>query len=348
MSSAQGLTLGVIVCCRDEARVIERRLVKLGLSAWPAAERRHAVVVVDDGSQDDTARRAAEVGAHAFGEDVAFEVLANRSRPGKAGALATAVAHLAGRVDVLVLTDADVLNASDALVALTDRFATRPDVGMVTGAQRFVGGEYKLGGADPATSLRDAGTFYDRCTSWVRAAESWSGQVFSVHGQLLAWRADLGLVPSLELAADDLDLMRQVRQRGLRVERAGPAQFSEVKLQGEARRAQAIRRVRAYLQFAETLDPARAPDAVTRWQWRFYKHFPPAFPALAAVLVSVFAVLASLALRWGTAPLVPMSIAWMFAVVVLASRLWGPASLVLEAKKLEQVASVEPRWSTPR
>ena len=30
-----------------------------------------------------------------------------------------------------------------------------------------------------------------------------AGRVFSVHGQLLAWRADLGLAPTRGLAADD-------------------------------------------------------------------------------------------------------------------------------------------------
>ena len=39
---------------------------------------------------------------------------------------------------------------------------------------------------------------WDRWTARARRLESRFGALFSVHGQLLAWRAELGLLPSFE------------------------------------------------------------------------------------------------------------------------------------------------------
>ena len=43
----------------------------------------------------------------------------------------------------------------------------------------------------------------------MRAFESRFGKLFSVHGQLMAWRSCLGILPTPGYAADDLDLMLQ-------------------------------------------------------------------------------------------------------------------------------------------
>ena len=59
-AAAAGAVLGVLVPCHDEAGVIERKLRNLAAVRWPASERPHALIVVDDHSSDDTARLAAE------------------------------------------------------------------------------------------------------------------------------------------------------------------------------------------------------------------------------------------------------------------------------------------------
>ena len=61
-----GLVLGVIVPCRNEVAVIERKLRNLVIGRWPFSQRPHQIVVVDDGSNDGTAERARELCAQLF------------------------------------------------------------------------------------------------------------------------------------------------------------------------------------------------------------------------------------------------------------------------------------------
>ncbi|MEO6708881.1 MAG: glycosyltransferase [Planctomycetota bacterium] len=343
------LTLGVIVCCRDEERVIERRLRNLARSIWPESSSQHRVVVVDDGSLDKTVELAAVVGAETLSHQVRLEVIPNRFRPGKCGAIESAIAHLGQGIDVIVLTDADVIHPPDAMLELARRFEARPALGMVTARQRFVRSMRADGNTGPAT-LVDVGGMYDRCTSWVRMIESMCGRTFSVHGQLLAWRANLCLVPDPDLMADDLDLMRQVRLRGLRVEQSNRARFFELKLKGEPRRNQAVRRVRAFLQFARTLDVEAARDPITRWQWRYYRHVPAAYSLLAGVafLFLIAGVLTiSVAVsgeRFHLALQVP---AWLI-LLGIGRRLWWIHQVVAESKRLELSPSANNQWSTAR
>jgi hypothetical protein len=44
-----GLVLGVIVPCRNEAAVIERKLLNLATGRWPFSKRPHVILIVDDG-----------------------------------------------------------------------------------------------------------------------------------------------------------------------------------------------------------------------------------------------------------------------------------------------------------
>ena len=41
--------LGVLIPCRDEAWVVERKLTNLARCAWPVCDRPHCIVLVDDG-----------------------------------------------------------------------------------------------------------------------------------------------------------------------------------------------------------------------------------------------------------------------------------------------------------
>lgn len=263
-------TLGVLVPCRNEARVVRRKIANLAQCDWPNASRSHRLVIVDDGSDDGTRETARAALAEFEGElrarGVVVEVVENDVRPGKTGAITQGLRTLGEAADLIVLSDADVLLAPDALVELARPFETDPQVAMACAAQVMLD---ELP-ADGVLDLRAANrsSVYDRATAWVRRLESALGAVFSVHGQLMAWRRSLAIEPTRGMAADDLDLMLQARCAGRRVVFAPRARFFEERpAAAEDRRRQAARRARAFLQFLE--HPRRAEFAAAGpWPWR--------------------------------------------------------------------------------
>ena len=232
MSLAAGpsrVRIVVLVPARDEARVIGRKLRNLAWCSWPEGEG-HLCCVVDDGSSDGTAELAEREGVGFAG--ARLEVYRNEGRAGKAAAIGAALASLEARgerFDVVLLSDADVLLARDALVRCVERLSSDERLGVVCGAQVFV----RDLGPGPAPESADgsapapASELYDRWTARVRRFESRWGRLFSLHGQLCAWRAGLGLEPPAGLAADDLELGFRARLRGLRVELVSGARFFE-------------------------------------------------------------------------------------------------------------------------
>lgn len=251
------MRLAVLIPCHNEAAVIARKLRNLGAAEFPASSEPHLVVVIDDGSSDATAAIASaklavfrpKTGATAR---VEARVIPNDVRAGKSGAIEAGLRAVAGRCDLVVLTDADVVIATDALVELARAFGRDSRLGMATGKQRFVrslADDGTLSGTGGA-ALQGEPSFYDGAAASVRRVESQVGLVFSVHGQLMAWRESLALVPTAGIAADDLDLMLQVRSKGARIEQVAQAVFCEVRApKGDARRQQVVRRARAYHQF---------------------------------------------------------------------------------------------------
>ncbi len=346
--------LGVLIPCRDEALVVERKLENLARGAWPECDRPHRIVLVDDGSSDRTRELANELAASTFAarRDVELVVVPNSRRPGKAGAMQCALERL-GDVDLCVLTDADVVLAFDALVELAAHFERDERVGMLSGSQRFVRDLAADGSCRAADGgeLHSGGGLYDEWTAVVRRIESRFGRVFSVHGQLLAWRTRLELAPTDAIAADDIDLRCQARARGVRVELSPRARFFEVKAPaGEARRAQALRRARAYVQCVTSphveLYFARL-DRLDRLQFRFYRRVPLAAPVAAAL--ATLALGAALAI--GSPP-------WAFALfaVLVAAFLASPVgrrlvslfAVIVRAARIERRTPLSDHWRTAR
>lgn len=254
--------LGVLVPCRNEARVVRRKVANLAKCEWPNAPRAHRLVLIDDGSDDgtrETARAAlAEFEAELRARGVVAELVENDVRPGKTGAITQGLRTLGDAADLIVLSDADVLLQGDALVELARPFDSDPRVAMACAAQVMLDELPADGVLDPRARRRNS--FYDAATAWVRRCESRLGAVFSVHGQLMAWRASLAIEPTRGMAADDLDLMLQARCAGRRVVFARRARFFEERpVAAEDRRRQAARRARAFLQFLE--HPRRAEFA---------------------------------------------------------------------------------------
>jgi hopene-associated glycosyltransferase HpnB len=113
-SLAEAPEVAVVVPARNEADVIEPALRSLLAQDYPGA---FGVVLVDDGSTDGTATRAAAIG------DPRLTILAGKPKPagwsGKLWALAQGVAHAeAWTAPFILLTDADIVHKPQHLSAL--------------------------------------------------------------------------------------------------------------------------------------------------------------------------------------------------------------------------------------
>ena len=299
---AAPLRFGLIVPARNESLLLGRKCRNLARLVWPtgpSADRsaRHRVVIVDDGSSDGTGALAEELlgRARARCPDVEW-LLARGEGRGKARAIRVGLAAL-GPVDIIVLTDVDVILREASLIALDEAFRADPNLALATGAQEFVRdlhGDGSARGRDGGP-VQPAGELFDRVTAKVRAWESRRGRVFSVHGQLLAWRAELGLRPTPGYEADDIDLMCAARRGGGRVELVQGARFLEVKPErGELRRRQMRRRARGYFQILDAWGERHplGPDWRGRAQWSFYAWAPRIAPVAAAAACGVLGLLA--------------------------------------------------------
>ena len=369
------LVLGVIVPCHDEAAVIERKLLNLVLVRWPSSPRPHQIVIVDDGSTDGTADRARLLCARLFARPSATDhlsasrladalpvgarVVANAGPPGKAGAIRSGMAELASQgVDLLVLTDADVILRPLSLLQIEQAFRSRPELGLACGRQEFVRdllGDGSCRGADGREPV-PAAEPYDRWTARVRRRESRKGRLFSVHGQLLAWRAGLDLAPTPGIAADDLDLMFQARAHGRRVEMLeGPA-FLEVKPRNaEARHEQQLRRARAYVQVVAGRSPPLGASLAERLQLLGYRRLPLLLPWL---LAPALVALAALAVITWLVPvegsLLVLTLRWLLPALVLAllATLASPTgrhvrellAVIRRAQAAERASPIADRW----
>lgn len=344
-------TLGVLVPCRNERAVIARKLANLAAQAWPECARPHRLLVVDDESDDGTADGARALMAQLFtGGSVRTDVIANTVRPGKAGALSAGLQELADSVDVVVLTDADVVLDHGALSALAAAFARSGPPGMACGSQRFVRDLCADGtprGSDGSEPVPAPGR-YDRWTAAVRALESRGGRLFSVHGQLLAWDARLNLQPTPGVAADDLDLMRQVRAAGRAVIKLPDARFLEVKTPpGADRSSQELRRARAYFQvLAHCRLPATAPWP-DRLQFWAYRVLPGVAPAAALTLALLLIGLGG-ALRGATGAGLGALLAAALALSPPGRRLARLLGVIAASRRAESRQSLPDRWEMVR
>jgi cellulose synthase/poly-beta-1,6-N-acetylglucosamine synthase-like glycosyltransferase len=369
--------MGVLIPCRNEAAVIERKLRNLAASGWPGCAVSHRIVIVDDSSTDGTADRARSVCERLFADPtgarpttdretarsplVVARVVPHTGPPGKAGAIQTGISELErDDVDLIVLTDADVVFRPAALPAVETAFRTRPSLGMACGCQEFVrdlAADGSCDGADGNAPVR-ADEPYDRWTARVRRWESRRGLLFSVHGQLLAWRAELGLSPTPGIAADDLDLMFQVRERGRRVELLPDAVFLEVKPgDGAARDEQQLRRARAYIQVMAGRRTRAGAGLSERIQLLIYRFLPTRLPSallpcLALLGVGTFLVW-SLPVNGPPGPGLTLmrwllSLALLTTVVLLTSpagqhvrQLFG---VIRAARRAETAGTLTDRW----
>lgn len=347
-AAAGALRLGVLVPCRNEAKVLPAKLANLSHADWPAHARAHRLVVIDNDSTDGTADVAAALLEEHFGPRPGVEAeVVSAPGGGKPAALRAGLGSVAD-CDVVVVTDADVRLDPAALVELARAFGAFPDLGLACGAQVFVedlAGDGRLRSADGG-ELREAAGWYDRLTAWVRRFESRSGRLFSVHGQLMAWRTELGLEPRPGLAADDIALRQDARRLGARVELIPQARFFEVKLERSLRPDdQAVRRAAAYFQVMRALQPVRG--TADRLQFLAYRYGPEWTPWLVPLVLIV--AFAGLGLWFG-----PVAVSALAAVVLVAAltpvglRLIELLWIMERARRLERRQGLADGWEMAR
>lgn len=191
--------LTVVVAARDESARIGARLANLVASDYPGD--RLAVLVVDDGSRDDTAAQATA------GGDPRVSVLRLERSGGKAAALNAAMARV--RTPLTVFADARQSFARGTLGALVAPFSD-PDVGVVAG-------ELHLRAAGAGAHAVAADGLYQRIERALRRAEGALGWAHAASGAVYALRTELfrPLPPGLLL--DDVLLPLQARQAGARI-----------------------------------------------------------------------------------------------------------------------------------
>ncbi|WP_051559802.1 glycosyltransferase family 2 protein [Marinobacterium jannaschii] len=122
--SQAGKRVSVIVPAYNEARVIEKSVLSIVAQTYPLIE----VVVVDDGSTDDTFQRARQL---EFDDGVRSLVAVRKPNGGKASALNIGIEQCRG--ELVMVVDADSKLSEDAIERLV-RYFDDPDIGAVAGS----------------------------------------------------------------------------------------------------------------------------------------------------------------------------------------------------------------------
>jgi MoaA/NifB/PqqE/SkfB family radical SAM enzyme/cellulose synthase/poly-beta-1,6-N-acetylglucosamine synthase-like glycosyltransferase len=228
----------VLVPCRDEALLIRRKIRNSLRLRFPEPSQCE-VLVVDDGSLDESAAILEQEIADRGEQTPGLRWLPNRYEPGKAGAIRTGLE--AARGEIVLLTDADVLIEREALLRGVLHFED-PATGVVCGEQVYCDNLLSHQVETPGDACNRAGGalmdplekqegIYDRVMRSLRKLESRLDSIVAVHGQMMLFRRSLGLVPRTGIAADDVDLSLQARRKGFRIRYAEGARFWEERAQ---------------------------------------------------------------------------------------------------------------------
>ncbi|HEY2829282.1 MAG TPA: glycosyltransferase [Thermoanaerobaculia bacterium] len=192
-------SVSVVIAAYNEQKVITRTIEAVLANGYPDLE----IVVVDDGSKDDT---AGEV-MRKFGDRVRLLMQENA---GKAAALNTGIEHARG--EIIIALDADTIFARDTIRDLVRHFGD-PIVGAVAG-------NVKVGNRiNPLTYWQ--AIEYVTSQNLDRRAYSVINSVTVVPGAVGAWRRAAVLQAggyTTDTMAEDMDLTWRIRRIGWRVE----------------------------------------------------------------------------------------------------------------------------------
>ncbi len=203
-TGGQPLSVTVLIAAYNEENVIARTLESLGASRHPLTE----LLVIDDGSSDDTAARVRAVAAR----DPRVRLL-SQDNSGKSGALNNGLRVATG--DLVVTVDADTLVSPDSVGNLVRHFALD-----TTGRLAAVAGVVRVGNRDLNLLTRWQSLEYLTQISVERAAHDALGAITIVPGACAAWRR--GAVMSVggyseDTLAEDCDLSLSLHRAGWRV-----------------------------------------------------------------------------------------------------------------------------------
>lgn len=191
-------TVTVLIPAYNEEEHIAAKLANSLTLDYPAD--RLEVVVVSDGSTD----RTEEIVKRSNDPRIRLLPL---PRLGKAAALNEAARKARG--EILVLTDANALLASDCLLQLVEPFSD-PEVGGVCGNKK-----YRAGSGADATELGE--NLYWRYDKWQKKLESRIGSIFAADGTLYALRKKLYIPIADPAQADDIAISTRVVLQGYRL-----------------------------------------------------------------------------------------------------------------------------------
>lgn len=236
-------TVSVIIPFHNEEHWVVLKIDNTLASSYPA--QRFEIIAVSDGSTDRTPALLKRYEGR-------IRCVAYEPRQGKPTALNRGVSEAKG--EILVFTDANVLVAPDAIVALARRYRD-PSVGAVSGniALQPEGSGEPLGEG-----------FYMRYERWLFELESRANTMVGVDGALCSVRRNLFVPLASDAIVDDFEIALGVVTQGSRVIYAPEARGVEVVIPDV--RAEFRRKVRmiaggyrAVWRFRHLLNPFKYP-----------------------------------------------------------------------------------------
>ncbi|MEW6259115.1 MAG: glycosyltransferase family 2 protein [Thermodesulfobacteriota bacterium] len=196
-------TVSVIVIVRNEAARIERRLANLLEQTYPPSSMQ--IIVVDDGSTDETAFRA-QSWMQTRSDECALLLIRHASSRGKSFGIDSAVERSTG--EILVFCDARQRFTRDTMLHLVLNF-TDPRVGCVSGELVFETSE--------GSQIQVEMGSYWKFEKWVRSLESRTGSVAGATGAVYAIRKSLFRPIPARTILDDVLIPMQAALQGYRI-----------------------------------------------------------------------------------------------------------------------------------
>lgn len=245
-------TVSLIIAAFNEETAIRQKIE--GALELDYPDHLLQIIVVTDGSTDETANIVAEFGAKGV------VLLHDDERRGKAKAIDRAIPFASG--EILVFTDANNVFELQAIRELVAPFAD-PRVGLVSGAKHVLDGVPGLDASEAA---------YWRYEAFIKEQESRLGHCLSVSGEVLALRN--GIVGPLEegVILDDFARLLQVIDAGYQTRFASRAislESTMADMESETHRRARNTAGRWRLVFGVLSDRPRLPIVV--W-WQFFSH----------------------------------------------------------------------------
>jgi len=262
--------ISIIVAAFNERDVIHDKVANLKALDYP--EDRLEIIVVSDGSDDDTAARAEAPGV---------TVLHRDERNGKQAAVLRGADHARG--DILVVTDANNALSPNSMREIAAMFAD-PAVGVVSGRKAIP--------TDGGRGLDALEGGYWKYESKLKAWETATGSTPSAVGELSAFRREAFIDPGEGMITEDFVQAMLAAGAGWRVAYTPDAVSTEMASASTSDEAKRRRRItNGRLQaFAHVFPRVASRDKRLAWQMISHKGLRPLIP-LATASVGVGAAL---------------------------------------------------------